>query len=754
MTERDRRMRLRGTVPGRLGMIAALTVLTVLPAGLLPAPASAAPAPASARAVTASAAPGGRVITYHGYQVTVPASWPVYDLAADPSRCVLFNKNAVYLGTPGTSQSCPARAYGRAGAILIQPATSGAAAGPAAIRLPAGTASLPAGAALPAAAARADAISRTIRVAVPRAGVLVTASYGNDQPLIRSILAGARAVAAQSPQSPQSPQTAQSPQATPVPQAPQAARASAPAAGTAAAAGTGAGTGIRASTGTADLAGIDTSGLGFDTCTVPSAAAMTDWLASPYRVIGTYLGGVNWACDYGNFSASWVQQAAAEGWRFIPIWVGEQAPCSTIPGAVLINPAGAAAEGAADAASAVSTAQGFGYGRGSAIYYDMEGYDSSDTACNTAVLTFLSAWTQGLHAAGYLSGVYSSAGSGIAALAAAYGSTAYTSPDDIWIADWDGDPVLSDPYVPAADWAGRQRLRQYAGSHDETWGGVTVDIDSDIIGGPVSGLPGARPDPGPSLLRGTDAVTVAPGGTVLARLTAGGAAGERWHVSAPAGVTVRPDSGTVPPGRGRPAVITLVIHAGPAAAAGRHDVPVTFTEDRSAVAQTFLLVSVTPPGTALPAPSPVVLYAADPASMAAAVAVARDDALPAADVTGDYSQAWSDVAAGNDIVIAVGAAAVDGLFYNACGWANPGGLPAGESPFYWLGTPFSQPPGADVYVPADGTTAANSALLAAQLAHYALAGTLPGYGRPPALLPRPADTCLGSPNVPVPGGGR
>jgi hypothetical protein len=55
------------------------------------------------------------------------------------------------------------------------------------------------------------------------------------------------------------------------------------------------------------------NGLGFDTCTAPSAAAMTDWLASPYRVAATYLGGSNWACSYGNFSASWVQQVAAEG---------------------------------------------------------------------------------------------------------------------------------------------------------------------------------------------------------------------------------------------------------------------------------------------------------------------------------------------------------------------------------------------------------------------------------------------------------
>ena len=83
-------------------------------------------------------------------------------------------------------------------------------------------------------------------------------------------------------------------------------------------------------------------GLGIDACTAPSVATMTDWLASAYRVIGTYLGGDNWACDYGNFTSAWASQVAAEGWRYIPIWVGPQAPCTTIKGATVIDPSDAA----------------------------------------------------------------------------------------------------------------------------------------------------------------------------------------------------------------------------------------------------------------------------------------------------------------------------------------------------------------------------------------------------------------------------
>src|SRR5260370_1434355 len=113
----------------------------------------------------------------------------------------------------------------------------------------------------------------------------------------------------------------------------------------------------------------------------------------------------------------------------------------------------------------------------------MEGYDNSNTSCKQAVLNFLSGWTQGLHAASYLSGVYSSAASGIADLASQYG-TSYSSPDDIWIADWTGDPVLTDPYVPNADWASHQRLHQYYGGHAETRGGAGVNSDARGAGGP------------------------------------------------------------------------------------------------------------------------------------------------------------------------------------------------------------------------------------------------------------------------------
>ncbi|MGH3168752.1 MAG: hypothetical protein ACRDN0_23085, partial [Trebonia sp.] len=163
MAERGRRGRRWRMAFGGIGAVTAILA------------ASAASLPSASASTSATTVAADRVVTYHGYQVTVPSSWPVYNLAADPARCVLFNEHAVYLGTPGSDQACPARAYGRTEAILIQPATAGAAVSPSAVRLPGDAAALPdQAAALAAAAAKAAATSHTIQVDVPGPGVLVT----------------------------------------------------------------------------------------------------------------------------------------------------------------------------------------------------------------------------------------------------------------------------------------------------------------------------------------------------------------------------------------------------------------------------------------------------------------------------------------------------------------------------------------------------------------------------------------------------
>ena len=65
-----------------------------------------------------------RTVAYHGLEFDVPGSWPVYDLDADPSTCVRFDVNAVYLGHPGADMQCPAGIVGRADAVLVEPRRS------------------------------------------------------------------------------------------------------------------------------------------------------------------------------------------------------------------------------------------------------------------------------------------------------------------------------------------------------------------------------------------------------------------------------------------------------------------------------------------------------------------------------------------------------------------------------------------------------------------------------------------------------
>ncbi len=314
--------------------------------------------------------------------------------------------------------------------------------------------------------------------------------------------------------------------------------------------------------------------------------------------------------------------------------------------------------------------------------------------------------------------------------------------------------MLTDPNLPAADWPDHQRLHQYAGPHNETWGGGTLEVDTDAADGLVVGQPAAPVLRGPDESAVPSELAVAPGKTATVALTLRGVAGTRasvhWQAAAPAGLAVTPDQGSVDLWPGAVYSVTLTLTPSALMAAARYDVPITVTAGSQAVAKTFVLVSVVRAGATLPTASPVVLYAADRASMAVAAQLARALALPPGDVTGGYRRAWADASGGRDLVLAVGEPAADALFFNVCGWANPGGLPAGYTPFYYVGEPLPRPPGRDYFELADMSTAAGTALLTTQLTQYALAGTLPDYGSAPAAPVPPTLTCLGSPDVTVP----
>jgi hypothetical protein len=234
------------------------------------------------------------------------------------------------------------------------------------------------------------------------------------------------------------------------------------------------------------------TGLGFDACTAPSRGSMSAWESSPYRAIGVYIGGANRGCSQPNLTASWVADQVAAGWQLIPTYVGLQAPTSSCGSCAQLSASAAASQGTAAADDAVADARAVAIGPGSPIYFDMESYARTSSA-SSATLAFLAAWTARLHALGYVSGVYSSGASGIADLAAEVGG-GYLEPDELWFANWNGRAsAASDPYVPDGAWVGH-RIHQYAGGHDETYGGVTINIDNDYVEGSTVGTTVASDD--------------------------------------------------------------------------------------------------------------------------------------------------------------------------------------------------------------------------------------------------------------------
>jgi Domain of unknown function (DUF1906)/FG-GAP-like repeat len=233
---------------------------------------------------------------------------------------------------------------------------------------------------------------------------------------------------------------------------------------------------------------------GFDQCTAGSVAQMQAWWNnSPLYDSNIYFSGRNRACKVQPLSTTWIDQVTAMGWGLIPTVVGYQSPCtaSTTTAKLSYDPATAETQGRGEADIAVGDATNIGLTAGSVLYYDMERYDppSPDTlGCRAATVSFLKGWTDRAHELGYKSGVYGSpknAQEDWAVMAAA------DKPDAIWMARWDNVisvwTYVTFPNFPTTEWANHQRIKQWQAPHNETWGGVTFNIDGDIEDGPVAG---------------------------------------------------------------------------------------------------------------------------------------------------------------------------------------------------------------------------------------------------------------------------
>ena len=241
----------------------------------------------------------------------------------------------------------------------------------------------------------------------------------------------------------------------------------------------------------------DFTGYGFDQCLAPTQKAMnTWWRTSPFSAVGIYISGKSRACrDQPNLTPTWVVKQATRGWRLLPITLGPQASCQPrfprYDDDVTIDPrpgrkgtyVQALKMGRREAVSAVAAAKALKIAEGSTLWYDLEGFDHNNTACRESALSFLSGWTQKLHTLDYVSGVYSSVSSGIKALddARVNRPDRFVLPDAIWLARWDGVANTSSSYIREDGWRPGGRVKQYRGGHDETWGGVRINIDSNFL---------------------------------------------------------------------------------------------------------------------------------------------------------------------------------------------------------------------------------------------------------------------------------
>ncbi|MET7673844.1 glycoside hydrolase domain-containing protein [Streptomyces seoulensis] len=227
------------------------------------------------------------------------------------------------------------------------------------------------------------------------------------------------------------------------------------------------------------------TGRAFDTCTAPSAAAMKAWKTGFYGAAAVYIGGKNRGCAQPNLTASWVKTVNSQGWKLIPLYVGAQPPCQKSANPEKMTAANATSLGATDAKDAVAKASALGMKAGSAVYLDMEPYDTTDKACDNAVLSYVRSFTRTLRGKVYRAGYYGFTSSSAKAVATATDKT--DLPGNLWYALWDQQNTTT------ADWpwdpkffTNHSRAHQYMVNSKESRGGYTITVDRSAWDAPVA----------------------------------------------------------------------------------------------------------------------------------------------------------------------------------------------------------------------------------------------------------------------------
>ncbi|WP_369779006.1 DUF1906 domain-containing protein [Streptomyces sp. R33] len=383
----------------------------------------------------------GRTVEYRGLRLALPGDWRVVDLQRDPDACLRLDLPTLYLGHAGSQAECSGRAVrSRADTLHLEP-LDGA---PARADIP--TLRVEGSDGIPEAAGD----SHEVRYALRRSGVMATLSYGEAPDAVRELLARAGTGDGAAPGD-----RGTSAQPASVVAGPKAVTAQAP-----------------------------FTGAGFDACTAPTQRAMDGWRsASPFGAVGIYIGGRARACAQPQLTAGWVRKQAEAGWHLMPLWVGPQ-PWRGSGTGLSTDPSEADQEGTEAAEGAVQAARALGLADGTVLYNDLEHY-TDRTTWDPPVIAYLTAWTVRLHELGYRAGAYVSASSGGKALSDHHDQAPWAMPDVLWIASWNAKATVSDADVglPAGthQWAGRRRAHQYRGDHNDTYDGVTINIDRSWI---------------------------------------------------------------------------------------------------------------------------------------------------------------------------------------------------------------------------------------------------------------------------------
>jgi photosystem II stability/assembly factor-like uncharacterized protein len=238
------------------------------------------------------------------------------------------------------------------------------------------------------------------------------------------------------------------------------------------------------------------TGQGFDACFLPGMAGFQDWIAhSPYEAVNLYIGGSARYSACTAPTAAFVTQLSQQGWFFMPTWIGPQAACSGFASRMSADPATAYNQGVHEANAALGAASNLGFtladGTGTVIYYDLEAF-IGDQTCKQAAQSFVSGWSHQLHITGNQAGLYSTASllnnfAGISTVPDVVWAAAYSYSDYQQNIDTGSIPYLNPSYWTNPQGTAHQRMWQYTGGHDETWGTTPpVNIDSDAINSVVA----------------------------------------------------------------------------------------------------------------------------------------------------------------------------------------------------------------------------------------------------------------------------